>query len=475
MRAERDFPGLVEKEMADPVLRESLGAMEASRAHMYKLAFDELDDAGDLKARATAVRRRSIAGMAEYLQQFERNVLANGGRVHWAADGSEANEIIGRICRDAQARLVTKSKSMVTEEIELVPALELAGFEVVETDLGEYIIQLRGETPSHITAPSLHVSLQQVIDTFNEHHQVPRDRPLETADQLLAEARAVLREKFLHADVGITGANFLVAETGSVIVVTNEGNADLTTTLTRTHIVVTGIEKVVATLEDAEVLLRILPRAAVGQRLTNYTSFFHGPRGVADADGPNEFHVVLLDNGRSAMLGTEFEDMLRCIRCAACLNHCPVYTAIGGHAYGSVYPGPMGAVLTPQLAGLAASRHLPNASTFCGRCAEVCPVGIPLPKLMRHWREREFANHLRPAGERRGLRLWAWLNDGGVRYRLAQAVTRKFLRWYAGRALATGWLRHLPGPGRAWAQTRDFPVPPEQSFQQLWSKRERDT
>lgn len=473
MKVNPEFPGLVAKALANPVLRGSLDAMEASRAHMYKLAFDELDDAGALKAAATAARQRSLAGLADHLETFERHVLANGGHVHWAADAEEANAIVTRICLDRQARRVTKSKSMVTEEIELLPALEAAGLEVVETDLGEYIIQLRGETPSHITAPSLHVSLQQVIDAFNEHHQVPRTQSLATADQLLAEARAVLREKFLSADVGITGANFLVAETGSVIVVTNEGNADLTTTLTRTHIVVTGIEKVVATLEDAGVLLRVLPRAAVGQRLTNYTSIFHGPRRAGDGDGPEEFHVVLLDNGRSAMLSTEFEDMLRCIRCAACLNHCPVYTAIGGHAYGSVYPGPMGAVLTPQLAGLEGSAHLPNASTLCGRCAEVCPVGIPLPKLLRHWRAREFAAHLRPSGERYGLQLWAWLNRSPARYQLAQRLALMILRWFAAQTGADGWLRHLPGPGAGWTQFRDFPVPPAAGFQQQWARRAR--
>lgn len=475
MKANRDFPGLVARGMGDPVLRGSLGAMEASRAHMYKLAFDELDEPEQLKADAEAARRRSLAGLASYLQEFERNVVANGGKVHWAADAAEANSIVAQICREANARLVTKSKSMVTEEIELVAALSAAGLEVVETDLGEYIIQLRGEAPSHITAPSLHVSLQQVVDAFNEHHQIDRDRPLENADQLLAEARAVLREKFLNADIGITGANFLVAETGSVIVVTNEGNADLTTALTRRHIVVTGIEKVVATLEDAEVLLNVLPRAAVGQRLTNYTSFFHGPRRTTDAEGPDEFHVVLLDNGRSDMLDTEFEDMLRCIRCAACLNHCPVYTAIGGHAYGSVYPGPMGAVLTPQLAGLPDSRHLPNASTFCGRCAEVCPVGIPLPRLMRNWRQREFASHLRPLRERAGLRVWAWINRSSWLYQLAQKIGRLLLNRQAHRDPVAGWIRYLPAVAEGWARYRDLPTPPARSFQQQWAERRQES
>ena len=471
MKANPDFEGLVSKGLNNPTLREALNAMEAARAHMYKLAFDELDDPQALKDAATDVRQRSLDSLGYYLEEFERNVIARGGHVHWAADEQEANQIVLGICSAADAKLVTKSKSMVTEEIGLAAALEGAGLEVVETDLGEYIIQLRNEGPSHITAPSLHVSLQQVIDAFNEHHDIDRDQPLETADQLLAEARAVLRKKFLGANVGITGANFLLAESGGVVVVTNEGNADLTVALTDTHIVVTGIEKVVPTLEDAEILLRILPRAAVGQRLTNYTSVFHGARRAGELDGPATFHVVLLDNGRSAMLGTEFSDMLQCIRCAACLNHCPVYTAIGGHAYGSVYPGPMGAVLTPQFAGLKDSRHLPNASTFCGRCEEVCPVGIPLPKLMRNWRQQEFARHIRPGGERAGLRLWSWLSHYTWLYRFALHVAARGLRWYAGRARDTGWMRHLPWFGRSWTKQRDFPVPPVRNFQQEWARR----
>ncbi len=454
--------------LANPQLRESLGALESSRSLMYRLAFDELDDAAELKASAQAVRERALAGLDGYLDEFERNVVAAGGSVHRAADAAEANAIIAGICAAQKARLVTKSKSMVTEEIGLVAALAERDIEAVETDLGEYIIQLRGEKPSHITAPALHLNLGQVIEAFNASHDIPREQPLENADQVLAEARAMLRDKFLEATVGITGANFLVAETGSCIVVTNEGNADLTTALTDTHIVVTGIEKIVATLDDAGVLLNVLPRAAVGQRMTNYTSFYNGPRRPGEAGGPTNFHVVLLDNGRRAMLGTEYEPILRCIRCAACMNHCPVYAAVGGHAYGSVYPGPMGAVLSPQFGGLPAHSDLPNASTFCGRCAEVCPVGIPLPQLMRYWRRDEFAQHLRPAGERYGLRLWSLASRRPAVYAGVQRLAAAFLRWFAGRALAAGWMRKLPGPGRGWTRYRDFPVPAARSFQRQW-------
>lgn len=366
-------------------------------------ALAQLEDFAAARERAREVRDEALNRLDHYLEKFEQNVLAMGGHVHWARDGHEACEIVAQLCEAADAKLVTKSKSMVTEEIELAAALQKRGLEVVETDLGEYIIQLRGEKPSHILAPALHVTIPQVIDSFNAHHKIERDRPLEDTDQLLAEARAVLRDKFLHADVGITGANFLIAETGGVVIVTNEGNADLTASLPDTHIVVTGIEKVVPTMDDAGLMLRLLARSAIGQRLSNYTSFIHGPRRATDVAGPSAFHVVLVDNGRSDMLGGELQDMLRCIRCSACINHCPVYTAIGGHAYGSVYPGPMGAVLTPGLADLDSARHLPNASTFCGRCEEVCPVAIPIPKLLRYWRKQEFSRHLRPRGERYGL------------------------------------------------------------------------
>src|SRR5215475_8543294 len=308
------------------------------------------------------------------------------------------------------APTVTKGKSMVAEEVGVNEYLEANGITSVETDLGEYIIQLRHEPPSHIIAPAIHLIKEQVAETFRaEHRLLDPDRSLAEPRQMCDEARAILRPRFLAADVGITGANFLVAETGSSIIVTNEGNGDLTQTLPRVHIVLAGIEKLVPTFEDAATLLRLLARSATGQEFSSYTTVSTGPRRTGDLDGPEQYHVVLLDNGRSALLGGEFQDMLRCIRCAACINHCPVYTAVGGHAYGWVYPGPMGAVLTPSLIGIEEAGHLPNASTFCGRCESVCPMRIPLPKMMRHWREREFEKKLSPATYRAGLGLWAFL------------------------------------------------------------------
>jgi L-lactate dehydrogenase complex protein LldF len=284
--------------------------------------------------------------------------------------------------------------------------------------------------------------------------------------QLLTEARAVLRERFLAADVGITGANFLVAETGTSIIVTNEGNGDLTQILPRTHIVLASIEKLVPTLEDVSQLLRVLARSATGQELSAYTTFSTGPRRPTDADGPDNYHVVLLDNGRSSMLGTNFEEMLRCIRCGACMNHCPVYHAVGGHAYGWVYPGPMGAVLTPSLIGVDKAGHLPNASTFCGRCESVCPVRIPLPKLMRHWREREFERHLMPATVRSGLKVWGFLAKRPALYRLATRIAMGTLGLFGRRRGRFKWLPMA----RGWTKYRDLPAPQGETFQARWQR-----
>lgn len=467
MHVDANFRRLSRAALADDKLGEALHEVEFVMPVIRADALEQLDFVA-ARERAAQVKDEALNNLAVYLQQFEQQVQAMGGHVHWARDDQEACDIVAGLCEAADAELVTKSKSMVTEEIELGAALEARGLEVVETDLGEYIIQLRGDKPSHILAPALHVTIPQVIDSFNEHHDIERDRPLEDTDQLLAEARAVLRDKFLQADVGITGANFLVAETGGVVIVTNEGNADLTAAIPDTHIVVTGIEKVVPTLDDAGLMLRLLARSAIGQRLSNYTSFIHGPRRADDETGPRDFHVVLVDNGRSAMLGTEHQPMLRCIRCSACINHCPVYTAVGGHAYGSVYPGPMGAVLSPALASLEEAANMPNASTFCGRCEEVCPVAIPIPKLLRHWRRQEFARQLRPWSERLGLKLWSQLGARPWLYRRMQRLSAGLLRMGA----RDGWLRSLPLV-RGWSLTRDMPAPAAKSFQAQWAERQR--
>ncbi len=360
---------------------------------------------------------------------------------------------------------------MISEEIGLNQAIEAAGLVPVETDLGEYIVQLRGEVPSHIIAPAVHLTRDQVEADFRRAHtHLAHERDISTHYSLQAEARDILRERFLAADVGITGANFLVAETGTSIIVTNEGNGDLTQLLPRVHIVLASIEKLVPTLEDTSQLLRVLARSATGQEMSVYTTFSTGPRRPEDPDGPDEYHVVLIDNGRSSMLGTSFEEMLRCIRCGACMNHCPVYHSVGGHAYGWIYPGPMGAVLTPALIGIDKSAHLPNASTFCGRCEAVCPVRIPLPKLMRHWREREFERHLSPATVRSGLQFWGYFATRPKLYRAATGVAMRVLHLLGG---AKGRFRSLPFAS-GWTAYRDLPAPQGGTFQSQWqSRRER--
>jgi L-lactate dehydrogenase complex protein LldF len=357
---------------------------------------------------------------------------------------------------------------MVAEEIGLNAHLEANGLTPVETDLGEYIIQLRDEMPSHSIAPAVHLNATQVEADFRRvHSHLEPGRDLSEPVKLLTEARAVLREKFLAADVGVTGANFLVAETGTSIIVTNEGNGDLTQILPKTHIVLASIEKLVPTLEDVSQILRVLARSATGQDMSVYTTFSTGPRRPADPDGPAAYHVVILDNGRTGMLGTNFQEMLRCIRCGACMNHCPVYHAVGGHAYGWVYPGPMGAVLTPSLIGVEEAGHLPNASTFCGRCESVCPVRIPLPKLMRHWREREFERHLQPATVRSGLKMWGFFARRPALYRLATRVAMGGLG-LLGRS--KGRFARLPLAG-GWTKNRDFPAPSGKTFQAAYARR----
>src|SRR5215212_11214334 len=424
----QNFKANARKALADPQLQRALGHVKTGFIGRRQAAADRLPEFDALRDSARDIKAHTLAHLDLYLEAYEAKVRASGGHVHFARNSAEARDIVLTICRAAGARSVTKGKSMIAEEIGLNAHLEAAGITPVETDLGEYIIQLRGEIPSHIIAPAVHVNASQVEADFRRvHTHLDPGRDLSEPVNLLGEARTVLREKFLAADVGITGANFLVAETGTSIIVTNEGNGDLSQILPRTHIVLASLEKLVPTLEDAAQLLRVLARSATGQDMSVYTTLSTGPRRPGDVDGPERYHVVILDNGRSAMLGTSFQDMLRCIRCGACMNHCPVYQAVGGHAYGWVYPGPMGAVLTPTLIGVDKAGHLPNASTFCGRCESVCPVRIPLPKMMRHWREREFERHLTPATVRSGLGLWGFFATRPKLYRLATGLAMRGL------------------------------------------------
>ncbi len=446
------------------------GAMAFSRNFVGRraAAAARLPEFEALRDSAKAIKDHTLAHLDLYLEAYERKVRASGGEVHYAQDAEEARKIIIDLCKSMDAKSVTKGKSMIAEEIDLNHALEGAGIEPIETDLGEYIIQLRGEGPSHIIAPAIHLTAKDIEQEFRKAHgDLLPERSLAEPEQLLAEARQVLRAKFLAADVGITGANFLVAETGTSIIVTNEGNGDLTQILPRAHIVIASIEKIVPTLEDAAQLLRVLARSATGQDASVYTTLSTGPRRPGDPDGPRAYHVVILDNGRSTMLGGEFEDMLRCIRCGACMNHCPVYQAVGGHAYGWVYPGPMGAVLTPSLIGVAEGGQLPNASTFCGRCEEVCPVRIPLPGMMRHWREREFERRLSPAPMRYGLGFWAFFASRPALYRMATGLAARALH-LAGRN--RGRFASLPFAG-GWTRYRDLAAPQGATFQSQWRSR----
>lgn len=425
------------------------------------MPFEQLRDQGH------SIRASALARLPELLVEFEANVHATGGQVHWASDAAEARDIVTRILKSAGARTVTKGKSMATEEIELNSHLAANGITPVETDLGEYIIQLRHERPSHIVAPAFHLRRTDVEASFRDEHKwLSRDRVLDDRPRLVAEARAVLRARFEAADAGITGANFLVAETGSAIIVTNEGNGDLTRLLPRVHIVVAGIEKVVPRLADASILLRLLTRSATGQDITSYVSIMSGPKRDGDADGPEEFHVVLLDNGRSAILNSPAAEVLQCIRCGACLNHCPVYGTIGGHAYGATYPGPLGAALDPGLDGLEKSYHLPNASSFCGRCDSVCPVKIPLTRIMRHWRNLAFENGIPRSGLSFGLKLWAAAARFPALYRAGAAIAARLLRASAGKS---PWLKSAPVL-TGWFVARDLAKPAVRTFQAQWRK-----
>ena len=466
--AAHDFPARARSALNNPDLARALARARTGFIDRRLAVVETLPEFQALRRVAREIKEHTLQHLDHYLERFEARVREHGGHVHWAGTPAEARAIVLDICRAAGAKRVTKGKSMVAEEIGLNDALEGAGFEVIETDLGEYIIQLANEPPSHIIVPAIHKTKDQISDLFHTHHAKHGFTERRTeATALVGEARSVLREKFQNADVGITGANFLVAETGSSVIVTNEGNGDLTNTLPRVHIVTAAIEKVVPTLDDMSTILRLLARSATGQETSAYTTVSSGPRRADDLDGPQEYHVVLVDNGRSQMLGNEFREMLRCIRCGACMNHCPVYHAVGGHAYGWVYVGPMGSVLTPLIVGLDEARNLPNACTLNGRCAEVCPMEIPLGDLIRKLREREFQERITPPRIRLGLLAWAFMARRPALYRLATAFGMRVLG-LAGRF--RGRFRWLPMAG-GWTGTRDLPAPEGRTFMSAWSKR----
>jgi len=447
------FKSRAAMKLADARLQKNLGAFADKVIAARAAAIAELDDFEGTRNAAVERRNRPLANLDVWLERFEKTATARGAAVLYAQTHEEAARLIVEIARRHGVKKVTKSKSMVSEEVGLNQALAAAGIESVETDLGEYILQINdNEPPSHIIAPVIHKDRDQVSDLFARVHGTPRKS--ETG-QLTREAREVLRGHFLTSDMGVTGANFLIAETGSVALVTNEGNEGMCTILPRVHVVLAGIEKVLPTLEDAATIMRLLPRSATGQPISNYFSVLTGTRAPGEADGPEHTYFVLMDAGRTGLLGGEFQEMLRCIRCGACMNHCPVYQKIGGHAYGWVYPGPMGSVLTPSFVGIENALDLPQAATLCGQCSVVCPVKIPLPDLLRKLRERQVERGLRPWYERAAIGAWAFAAVRPALYRPLTRIGARVLKWLGGEK---GRIRSLP-LARGWTDHRDFPAP----------------
>jgi L-lactate dehydrogenase complex protein LldF len=448
-----------------PELRQHMDRLGVMLPQVRDQTIAQLGNFEQLREHVKSIKNHTLENLDYYLTRYEEQVIQRGGQVHWARDADEFNACVLEICEQHQARRVGKGKSMVTEETDLTGHLQRHGLEVTETDLGEYIIQLAGEPPSHIVGPAFHKSVDEIRELFLENHDLGK-RELEDPDSMVQEARQILRAKFLAADIGIIGANALIAEDGRSMLVTNEGNGDLVSTLPKVQIVCATIDKVLPRPEDATALLRLLVRSATASIMSAYTSFYCGPKQPEDLDGPEEFHVVLLDNQRSEILGSDYEEMLRCMRCGACMNHCPVYIAAGGHAYGWVYPGPMGSVLTPLLTGLEQSHTLPNACTTCGRCAQVCPSAIPLPDLLRNLRAEERERGLSPRGWRVGLKSHSWL---AARPRLYQALTGLLIRVLHKLGKRRGALRSLL-VNNGWTQVRDFPAPQGHTFMQQWKQ-----
>ncbi len=459
------FKANASAKLADVVLQGNLKNAKGKFVTARAKAITELDDFEATRDAAVAIRNKVIDNLDIWLETFERKAEDTGAKVLWAKDGAEVCRLVVEIARKHGVKKVTKSKSMLSEEAGLNQALEAAGVQPVETDLGEYILQIDdNDPPSHIIAPAVHKSLDDVANLFHKVHGTPRKTEIPA---LTREAREVLREHFLSAEMGMSGGNFLVAETGSVALVTNEGNGRMVTTLPRVHVVVTGIEKVIPTLEDLSTLMRLLPRSATGQSISNYFSILTGTKRPGDHDGPEHLYFVLVDSGRADVVASDFHEMLRCIRCGACMNHCPVYQTIGGHAYGWVYPGPMGSVLTPLYTGLDKALDLPHAATLCNQCGVVCPVKIPLPELLRKLREKQTEQGMRPFTERLGLRLWAWVAQKPKLYALGAKIGARYLKWLAG---DSDRIRLLPAAPE-WSKGRDFPAPQGKTFREMYAAR----
>jgi L-lactate dehydrogenase complex protein LldF len=451
-----DFLGATAQALGDPSLQKALTRLTDTLMAGNRRGYAALADSSDLRDHAKRIKEHTLGSLDRYLEQLETSVQRLGGKVHWAATAEEARQIVVEIAQKANCKHAVKSKSMTSEEIHLNPALEQAGIEVTETDFGEYIIQVAGERPSHLVAPAVHHTRESISRVLSQHlGEKLSDDPKELA----MVGRRVLREKFRRADLGISGANFAVAETGTIVLVTNEGNGRLTTTCPRVHVAIMGIEKVLPKFTDLPVFLKLLARGATGQTLSVYTTLITGARQPGELDGPDEFHLVLLDNGRSKVLATPFRESLQCIRCGACLNACPVYRRIGGHAYGGVYSGPIGSILTPLYDSVPLNPHLPHASSLCGACVAACPVKINIPHMLIGLRELQH-QHKPSRSERWAYKIWSMVLCRPRLYQWGLWGARLMLRpWAHGK-----WIKRMPGPGGAWTQTRDFPAPAAQSF-----------
>ena len=452
------FRHRIRNAIADPNLQLALDRNAERRMAAWSETFASLPDAEDLRRRAREVRQRTLENLHSHLERFTQRLEENGIRVYRAADAAEARRLVVTIAQASGATLVAKSKSITTEEIDLNHALRQVGFRVVETDLGEFIVQLRGETPAHIITPAVHLLREDVAATFESELGMPYSTDVEDMN---AAAKKALREVFLTAQVGISGVNFGVVETGTLCLVTNEGNGRMVTTLPPIHIAIMGVERLVPSLGDLALMLQLLPRSATGQKMTSYVTLIQNPRREGEPDGSDERHVILLDNGRLAMANSPLAESLLCMRCGACLNVCPVFREIGGHAYGSVYPGPIGSVVSPGLFGLSDFGHLAKASTLCGACKEVCPVGIDFPTMLLRVRDAYPKKAPQPFAMRLVMNIYAWLMASPSRYRLAQRLGAWGSRLLPKRA---GWVRSLPPPLSAWTSSRHFPPFAFQSF-----------
>jgi len=462
------FKARAGQKLADVRLQQNLKKLSTKFVTARSAALTELDDFEATRDQAVERRMRAIHNLDVWLDTFEREATRRGATVLYAETAQDAARLVVEIAQKHGVKKAIKSKSMVSEEMQLNRALEAVGVVPIETDLGEYILQINdNEAPSHIIAPVVHKDKDEIADLFAKVHQKPR---LTDIPQMTREAREVLRPHFLSADMGITGGNFVIAESGSVAVVTNEGNEGMCTIKPeKVHVVVTGIEKVLPTLNDLATIMRLLPRSATGQSISNYFSLLTGPRGAQDHDGPEHMYFVLVDAGRSRLIGSEFEDMLRCIRCGACMNHCPVYQKIGGHSYGWVYPGPMGSVLTPSYVGIENAVDLPQASTLCGECHVVCPVKIPLLDLLRKLREKQFKTGLRPTFEYMAFGVWAFFAQRPTLYRFATKWAARVMKLMGGQQRL---IHALPGAA-GWTDQRDMPAPSGKTFREIYRERQR--